>query len=67
MSSATLRATVSSLTLLLVACTGYQSVEIDEPSYSRVQIQQDLDQFLSSVKSTHPGVWWHVVSTASDV
>ena len=56
MSSATLRATVSSLTLLLVACTGYQSVEIDEPSYSRVQIQQDLDQFLSSVKSTHPDV-----------
>jgi C-terminal processing protease CtpA/Prc len=56
MSSATLRATVCALTLLLAACTGYQSVEIDEPSYSRVQIQQDLDQFLSSVKSTHPDV-----------
>lgn len=56
MSRSTLCAAACTVTLMLVACSDYQSVEIDEPRYSRAQVQQDLDLFLSVVKSTHPDI-----------
>ena len=53
---------------LLLSCRHSESQKGDIPTeFTRLQLQQDLDQLISSLEEDHPGLYWYQIRTEFEV